>query len=44
MSLAECLVSIPARNLSLSSKQDVIFSEVGGRRMTLHRKLAGGQS
>lgn len=30
MGLAECLVSILARNLSLSSKLDVIFSKVGG--------------
>lgn len=43
MGLAECLVSILARNLSLSSKQDVIFSKVGGR-VTSDRKLAGGQS
>lgn len=43
MDLAECLVSILARNLSLSSKQDVIFSKVGGQ-VTSDRKLAGGQS
>lgn len=43
MGLAECLVSILARNSSLSSKQDVIFSKVGGW-VTSDRKLAAGQS
>lgn len=42
MGLAECLVSILARNLSLSSKQDVIFSKVGGWASDLRQEASRG--